>query len=116
MFIIWSFGKGKKSIWLFTKVFIWICKIAMDRKSKLKKVCCDREVQEQNVYALELATMEQNVVALELAIEEQNVVTLELKVGELGFDETNTQCNLELVMVIASNPSGRLHYFIIYIK
>ncbi len=60
--------------------------------------------------------MEQNNFASELAIEEQNVVTLELKVGEPRFNETNTQCNLELVMVIMSNPSGRLLYFIIYIK
>jgi hypothetical protein len=51
-----------------------------------------------------------------LATQEQNVVTLELKVGEPGFDETNIQCNLKLAMVIVSNPSGRLDYFIIYIK
>jgi hypothetical protein len=100
----------------------------MYRKRKLKKVCYDRKVQEQNVDALELTTMEQDVVASKLAIEEQNVttselatqeqnvVTLELKVGECGFNETNTQRNLKLAMVIVSNPSGRLHYFIIYIK
>jgi hypothetical protein len=88
----------------------------VDRKRKLKKVCCDRKVQEQNVDALELATMEQNIVASKLAIEKQNIVTVELKVGEHGFNETNTQCNLELAIVIVSNPSGRLHYFIIYIK
>jgi hypothetical protein len=41
----------------------------MDRKRKLKKVCCDWEVQEKNVDALKLTTMEQNVVPSELAIE-----------------------------------------------
>ncbi len=34
------------SIWLLIKVFVWICKIAMGRRRKLKKVCCDRKVQE----------------------------------------------------------------------
>ncbi len=48
--------KEKKSIWLFTKVFVWICRIAMGRKRKLKKVYYDQEVQEQNVVASELAT------------------------------------------------------------
>jgi hypothetical protein len=28
--------KVKKSIWLFTKVFVWICSITMGRKNKLK--------------------------------------------------------------------------------
>jgi hypothetical protein len=37
--------KIKIIIWLFTKVFIWICKILMGRKKKLKKVCCDPKVQ-----------------------------------------------------------------------
>jgi hypothetical protein len=50
------YKRPKVSIWLFTKVFIWICRIAMSRKRKLKKVCCDWEVQEQNVVALESAT------------------------------------------------------------
>ncbi len=71
---------------------------------------------EQNVVPSELAIEQQNVATLGLATQEQNVVTLELKVGEPGFDETNIQCNLKLAMVIMSNPSGRLHYFIIYIK
>ncbi len=91
----------------------------MGRKRKLKKVCCDREVQEQNV------------VTLELAIKEQNVVASEYWTGKLGVDETNIQRNLELAHVIVFNPSdeicpktnwefwlknGRLDYFRIYIN
>jgi hypothetical protein len=37
--------KEKNPIWLFTNVFVWICRIAMGRERKLKKVCCDQEVQ-----------------------------------------------------------------------
>jgi hypothetical protein len=33
--------KAKDSIWFFIKVFVWICRIAVDRKRKLKKVYCD---------------------------------------------------------------------------
>ncbi len=73
-------------------------------------------IKEQNVPTPKLVIEEQNVAALELAIEEQNVVTSKLGVKELGFDETSTQCNLELAMVIVSNPSGRLYYFRIYVN
>lgn len=47
----------------------------MGRKKKLKKVCCDWEVWNQNLITLELATKEQNVVALKLATKEKNVAT-----------------------------------------
>jgi hypothetical protein len=53
-----------------------------------------------------------------------------LRIGEPSVDETNSQCNLELFMVLVSNPideiprkkhwkfllSGRLNYFRIYIN
>ncbi len=73
---------------------------------------------------------EQNVVELELATEEENVDTSKLRIREPGVDETSTQCNLELALVIVSNLSddicpktnwefrpknGRLDYFKIYI-
>ncbi len=53
--------KVKKSIWLFTKVFVWIHQNSMGRKRKLKKACCDWEVQKQNVVTPKLAIKEQNL-------------------------------------------------------
>ncbi len=53
----------KISIWLLTKVFVWICKIVMGRKRKLKKVCCDRKILESNVVSPKLTIEKQNVVA-----------------------------------------------------
>jgi hypothetical protein len=44
---VYGFGpleKVKKLIWLFIKVFVWICKISMGRKRKLKNVSCDPKV------------------------------------------------------------------------
>jgi hypothetical protein len=67
--------KVKNWIWLYIKVLVWICRIAMGREKKLKKVCCDWKVRKQNLVTLELATKEQNVVALELATKEENVAT-----------------------------------------
>ncbi len=67
--------KVKIWIWLYIKVLVWICRIAMGRKKKLKRVSCDWEVQKQNLVTLELATKEENVVALELATKEENVAT-----------------------------------------
>ncbi len=79
----------------------------MGRKRKLKKVCCDQEIQEQNVVASKLAS------------------------GEPKVDETSSQCSWKLVMEIVSNPSdeiprkknwefqsqsGRLNYLKIYIN
>ncbi len=72
--------KVKKSIWLFIKVFVWIYRIAMGRKRKLKKVCYDWIVQEQNVVAPDLTIEKQNVATLELAIEEPNVVAPKLAI------------------------------------
>jgi hypothetical protein len=60
--------KVKDSIWLFIKNFVWICRITMGRK-RLKKVCCDQEVQKQNVATSELASRKPEV------------------------DETSSQCN-----------------------
>jgi hypothetical protein len=80
----------------------------MGRKRKLKKVCCDQEVQEQNVATPKLAIEEQNVTALELATK-TNVATLELGIGKLRVDETNIQCNLKLAHVIVFNPSDEIY-------
>jgi hypothetical protein len=63
----------------------------MGRKRNLKKVCCDSEVEEQNIVALEMAIEEQNVVPSKLTIGEQNVV----KIEEPKVDETSNQCNLK---------------------
>ncbi len=63
-----------------------------------------------------MAIEEQNVVVSKLATKEQNVVTLKLRVWEPKLDETNTQCDLKLAMVIMFNQSGRLNYFKIYIN
>jgi hypothetical protein len=41
-------------MWLFIKVFVWICRIAMGGKRKLNKVYYDQEVQKQNIVALKL--------------------------------------------------------------
>jgi hypothetical protein len=128
---VYGYGLLQKlqiSLWLFINVFVWICRIAMGRKRKLKKVYCEQEVQKQNVVALKLAIEEQNVaspkfaieeqnvVAPKFAIEDQNVVASKLRVGELELDQTSTQCNLKLAMVIVSNLSGRLNYFRIYLN
>jgi hypothetical protein len=88
---LFAFGllqKAKDSIWLFIKVIVWICRIATGRKRKLKKVCCNWEVQEQNVGTPKLAIEEQNVTTSELATK-TNVATLKLGIGELRVDETN---------------------------
>jgi len=80
------------SIWLFIEVFVWICRISIGRRRKLKKVCCDSEVQQKNV------------VASKLAIREQNAFRIE----ELRVDETINKCNLKLDMVIVSNPTDEI--------
>ncbi len=61
-------------------------------------------IEEQNVVASKLAIEEQNVIPLKLAIGEQNVTRIE----EPKVDETSNQCNLELDMVIMSNPSDEI--------
>ncbi len=116
---VYGFGpleKVKIIIWLFIKVFVWICKISMDRGKKLKKVCCGPEVQKQNVVTSKLSIKEQNVASLELTIEEQNVVSSKLtikKQNAVGIkkpkvDEPSNQYNLKLDMVIVSNPSDEI--------
>jgi hypothetical protein len=62
----------------------------------LKKVCCDREIQKQNV------------VSPKLAIEEQNVVASELGIDKPIVDETSIQCNFELAHVILSNLNDEI--------
>jgi hypothetical protein len=57
-FVLYSFDYFFTSIWLFTEVFVGICRISMSRKRKLKKVCFDLEVQEQNVVASKFAIEE----------------------------------------------------------
>jgi hypothetical protein len=78
-----------------------------------------------------LAIEEQNVISSKFAIGEPNVVPSKLKIREPNVDETNNQCNFELLVAIVSNPndeilpkkhwkfclkSGRLDYFKIYIN
>ncbi len=64
----------------------------MGRKKKLKKVCCDPKVQQQNVAPSKLTIGEQNVNGIE----------------EPRVDETSSQCNLKLDVVIVSNPSDEI--------
>jgi hypothetical protein len=39
----------------------------------------------------------------------KNIITSELGIKELGIDETNIQCNLELAHVIVFNPSDEIY-------
>jgi hypothetical protein len=58
--------------------------------------------------ASKIAIEEQNVVTSKLAIGKQNIIASKLVIKGLQVDETSSQCNLKLTIMIMSNPNDEI--------